>query len=135
MLRSQSLIALSGLLAAQVCGTARLQPNPPKAFQVRPFHRLSQDACQRPTYTIPIVFHIIHSGGGDSLPASVIEDQMQRLFEDFLALPQTIGYTPWGANTEISFELATKDPQGNATTGIIYWRYDQPPLSWSRPGL
>jgi hypothetical protein len=60
---------------------------------------------------------------------------MQRLFEDFLALPQTIGYTPWGANTAISFELATKDPQGNATTGIIYWRYDQPPLSWSRPGL
>jgi PKD repeat protein len=135
MLRSLSLVALSGFLAAQVCGTARLQPNPPKAFQVRPFHRLSQDSCQRPIYTIPIVFHIIHSGGADSLPASVIENQMQRLFEDFLALPQTLGYTPWGANTGISFELATKDPQGNATTGIIYWRYNQPPLSWSRPGL
>ncbi len=94
-----------------------------------------RDTCIGPRYTIPLVFHVIHSGGADSLPASVIEDQMQRLFEDYMALPQTLGHTPWGSDMEISFELATKDPQGLPTTGIVYWRYDQPPLSWSRPAL
>ncbi len=93
------------------------------------------DSCAGPRYTIPLVFHVIHSGGTDSLPASVIADQMQRVFEDFMTLPQTLGHTPWGANMEISFELATKDPQGLPTTGIVYWRYDQPPLNWSRPAL
>jgi len=91
--------------------------------------------CSPPIYTIPIVFHVIHSGGTDSVSIRVIEEQMQRLFEDFLALPQSLGYTPWGANPGISFELATKDPQGHPTTGVVYWRHDQPPLSWSRPGL
>ncbi|GIV25652.1 MAG: hypothetical protein KatS3mg026_1344 [Bacteroidia bacterium] len=27
---------------------------------------------------------------------------------------------------EIEFSLATKDPSGNPTTGVVYWRYDQP---------
>ncbi len=50
--------------------------------------------CSPPIYTIPIVFHVIHSGGTDSVSIRVIEEQMQRLFEDFLALPQSLGYTP-----------------------------------------
>jgi len=124
-----------GFLWAQICGTALLQPAAPLTPVHSPYPRRNQASCARPRYTIPLVFHVIHSGGSDSLPTAVIEDQMQRLFEDFLALPQTLGYTPWGADTEISFELATKDPQGLPTTGIVYWRYDQPPLGWSQPGL
>lgn len=130
-----SLFSVGVLIWAQVCGTGFLQPAlapVPPSPQRRP---LSQGACQPPLYTIPVVFHVIHSGGADSLSLAVIEAQMRRLFEDFRALPQTLGYTPLGADLQVSFELATKDPQGNPTTGVVYWRYDQPPLNWTSPNF
>lgn len=87
------------------------------------------------SYTIPIVFHVIHSGGADSVSAEEIADQMERLFEDFRRIPGSLGFTPKGVDMDIDFSLATLDPNGQPTTGIVYWRYDAPPLNWSQPGL
>ncbi len=129
------LILTGAVVWTQVCGTSFLGQIPASAPSGhRPVQRL-HSGCQPTLYTIPIVFHVIHSGGADSLSLSVIEEQMQRLFEDFRALPQTWGHTPLGADLQISFELATRDPQGNPTTGVVYWRYDQPPLSWASPNF
>lgn len=87
------------------------------------------------SYIIPIVFHVIHGGGADSVPATEIEAQLQRLFEDFRRIPGSLGFTPKGVDMDIEFSLATRDPNGQPTTGVVYWRYNAPPLSWSQPGL
>lgn len=132
------LLGIGGVwLWAQVCGTAQVAPVP-RGISLPALRRATwpDTACHpHATYVIPIVFHVIHGGGTDSLPLSVIEDQMQRLFEDFRRLPGSIGFTPKGTDMDIEFALATLDPAGQPTTGVVYWRWDQPPLSWSQPGL
>lgn len=52
---------------------------------------------------------------------------MQRLFEDFRRIPGRLGFTPKGVDMDIDFSLATLAPDGQPTTGIVYWRYDAPP--------
>ncbi|MCX7606119.1 MAG: M43 family zinc metalloprotease [Bacteroidia bacterium] len=95
------------------------------------------DTACRPhaAYVIPVVFHIIHSGGLDSIPLPVIEAQMERIFEDFRRVPETRGFTPNGADTQIEFSLATIDPNGAPTSGVVYWRFNAPPLNWTSPKL
>ncbi|MCX7979784.1 MAG: M43 family zinc metalloprotease [Bacteroidia bacterium] len=90
-------------------------------------------ACTPSRYVIPVVFHIIYSGPGDSISYQRVWNQMLRVFEDFRRVPETMGYASGGIDTEIEFSLATKDPNGNPTTGVVYWRYDQPPLNWTSP--
>lgn len=130
--------AFSLLGWAQVCGTdwvARMPHAPavPSASRTRGWPDTSCRSVA--SYTIPIVFHVIHSGGADSVSETRIAEQMQRLFEDFRRIPGSLGFTPKGVDMDIDFSLATKDPNGQPTTGIVYWRYDAPPLSWSQPGL
>lgn len=93
--------------------------------------RTGQVGCTPSRYIIPVVFHIIHSGGTDSISYQRVWNQMLRLHEDFRRIPETEGFASAGADTEIEFSLATKDPNGNPTTGVVYWRYDQPPLNWT----
>ena len=74
--------------------------------------------------TIPVVFHIVHNGdplGSDeNIPDEQVFSQLQVLNEDFRKLLGSPGYNtnPVGADTEIEFCLAQRDPQGDATTGI-----------------
>lgn len=93
----------------------------------------TEPSCTPSRYIIPVVFHVIYSSSSDSISYDRIWGQVQRLFEDFRRVPETAGYAGAGADTEIEFSLATKDPNGNPTTGVVYWRYDQPPLNWSSP--
>ncbi len=87
--------------------------------------------CTPSRYIVPVVFHVVYSSSSDSIPFSRIWGQMLRLFEDYRRVPETAGYAGAGVDTEIEFSLATKDPSGNPTTGVVYWRYDQPPLNWT----
>ncbi|MCS7189386.1 MAG: M43 family zinc metalloprotease, partial [Bacteroidia bacterium] len=123
----------------QICGTALLSPTPPKASLGTQSLRKAgwPDTLCQPVarYVIPIVIHIIHSSGDDSIPLSEVEAQMRRLFEDFRRLPGSLGFTPKGIDMQVEFSLATIDPWGNPTNGVVYWRYYQPPLNWSQPGL
>lgn len=96
-------------------------------------HRASHTemACTSTRFVIPVVFHIIYSGASDSISYQRVWNQMLRINEDFRRIPETIGYAGAGTDTEVEFSLATIDPNGNPTTGVVYWRYDQPPLNWT----
>jgi Pregnancy-associated plasma protein-A/Secretion system C-terminal sorting domain len=79
-------------------------------------------------YRIPVVVHVIHNnasnfiGGANNSNISdeQIKTQIRVLNEDYRRKVGTNGFNanPIGSDMEIEFELATKDPQGNATNGI-----------------
>lgn len=65
---------------------------------------------------VPIVFHIIHLGGPENLPDSMIYTELANLNHRFA---NTGGYNfPDGVNVNIQFCLASIDPYGNPTNGI-----------------
>ena len=79
-----------------------------------------------PIYTLPLVVHIIHSGaalGTDANPtdASVTSDinTASDRFRHQHTGADTYTNPLYGADTEIEFCLASTDPDGNYTTGII----------------
>lgn len=77
---------------------------------------------------IPVVVHIIHNNvanviGGTSNPNisdEQVRSQIVALNEDYRRKTGTRGYNanPVGTDMEIEFELATKDPDGNGSSGI-----------------
>ena len=82
------------------------------------------------TIKIPVVVHVLHSpsetyGNLSNITDEQIRSQIEVLNEDFGKIFGTRGYNldPVGANTEIEFCLATRDPAGNASTGIIRLPY------------
>lgn len=90
--------------------------------------------------TIPVVFHIVHSGQpegqGSNIPTAQILAQLRVLNEDFNALNQSYYKTParWAAATggaNIQFCLATVDPSGNPATGIVRHNLEITGTSWS----
>ena len=91
----------------------------------------TEPTCTPSRYVIPVVFHVIYSSASDSVGHNRIFGQLWRLHEDFRRIPETIGYSGCGTDMEIEFSIATKAPNGRDTLGIVYWRYDQPPLNWT----
>lgn len=75
--------------------------------------------------TIPVVIHVIHDGdavgNGENLADAQIISQLTVLNQDFRRAAETHGWNnnPVGADTEIEFCLAQRDPNGLATTGIV----------------
>jgi Pregnancy-associated plasma protein-A/Secretion system C-terminal sorting domain len=85
---------------------------------------------------IPVVFHIIHNspnntiGGGannSNITDEQIRSQITVLNEDYRRKAGTRGFNtnPVGADMEIEFDLATKDPSGNPSNGITRTFVDQ----------
>lgn len=74
-------------------------------------------------YTIPVVFHIIHTNGPENISREQILDQMRIINADF---SYTNGnknkirsqFLSVAADAQIRFELAKIDPNGNCTDGI-----------------
>ena len=78
-------------------------------------------------FTIPVVFHILHTGGGENITALQVQDAVSILNRDYrkqnadtsvvvAAFKNIIG------DAKIEFQLATKDPNGDCTDGIIrHW--------------
>ncbi len=77
----------------------------------------------RSTYTVPVVFHVIHNNGPENISDEQIHDAMRILNEDFNrengdwdnVRPEFLSLV---ADIDIGFALATRDPQGNCTKGI-----------------
>lgn len=75
------------------------------------------------SYTIPVVFHIIHAGGSENISNEQVEDVIRIMNNDFQKLNSDwenvneafIGIV---ADAEVEFKLARKDPSGNCTNGI-----------------
>ncbi len=77
----------------------------------------------RIVYTIPVVFHVIHQGGSENVPDTMIQSWLAE------ANLRYANSTPFqdatkGNNIGIQFCLATKDSLGNPTTGIT--RHNSP---------
>ena len=74
---------------------------------------------------IPVVVHVVHDPNlpASNIPDAQIQSQIDVLNEDFLRLNSNAGTEPpyfdsIAVNTNISFCMATSDPDGNWTTGI-----------------
>lgn len=78
-------------------------------------------------YTIPVVFHILHTGGIENITDAQIIDAVNILTRDFNKLNADTAnvvsaFKTLIGNPQIDFKLATIDPNGNCTNGIIrHW--------------
>lgn len=73
--------------------------------------------------TIPVVVHVVYNTAQQNISDAQILSQIAVLNKDFARLNSDTNQTPavWkpiGANTQIQFCLAQRDPNGNPTTGI-----------------
>ena len=76
-----------------------------------------------PTYTVAVVFHVVHDYGAENISDAQILDAMRILNEDYrktnadtsVIVPAFQGVAD---DTEIEFRLAALDPNGNCTNGI-----------------
>lgn len=79
------------------------------------------DQTQSSTYKIPLVVHVIHLGEplgtGTNISDAQIYSAISSLNDAFGKTPGSI-YDGNGVDTDIEFCLASKDPNGNPTTGI-----------------
>ncbi len=75
------------------------------------------------SFTIPVVFHVLHLGGSENISDAQIQNAVQILNRDFNKKnADTINIVPAfqniAARCAISFSLATLDPNGKCTNGI-----------------
>jgi len=80
------------------------------------------------SYTIPIVFHILHQNGPENISDDQVRDGLRILNEDFSKSNPDINqiipsFNSIADSTRIRFVLPTIDPLGNCTNGIIHY-YD-----------
>ncbi len=83
---------------------------------------LRSGAVNKTTYTIPVVVHVIHTGQAVGVGANISDAQIQSAIDnlnDAYSNTSTAHTTYTGANTNIQFCLAQRDPSGNPTTGIV----------------
>lgn len=76
------------------------------------------------TYTIPVVFHIIHDFGDENISVAQVENAIDVMNEDFSATNPDVGsvnsnFADVVADVGIRFALAQRDPDGNCTNGIV----------------
>ncbi|MFN3406080.1 MAG: M43 family zinc metalloprotease [Cytophagaceae bacterium] len=139
------LFSISGLTNAQRCGFKEYNDQLKKNFadeqkfeeMLSPM-RLARTASDSTVYIIPVVVHIIHNNanhtiGGDNnnnITEEQILSQIQVLNEDYRKKPGSKGFNihPAGADSQIEFCLADRDPDGNSTTGIVRYYYNK--TSW-----
>jgi PKD repeat protein len=74
-------------------------------------------------YTIPVVFHVIHTNGAENISREQILDQVRVLNQDFNFLNPNrtkirSQFTAVAADCQIEFKLANIDPSGKCTDGI-----------------
>ena len=74
-------------------------------------------------YTIPVVFHILHTNGVENISDAQVIDEVNILNRDWGKLnADTVGivapFQALAADMKIQFRLAQKDPNGNCTNGI-----------------
>lgn len=115
------------------CGTddyynAMLKKHPELAAQEKEYNSKVQQMAKEPTsratlYTIPVVFHVIHTNGPENISREQIMDQMRVLNQDFsYTNPNKTNirstFLSVAADCQIKFELANVDPNGNCTDGI-----------------
>ncbi len=82
-----------------------------------------KDGSNQATITIPVVFHVLYKTAEQNIHDSLIYSQMDVLNEDYSGLNVDIANVPdyfedVVGTANIEFCLASRDPNGNPTTGI-----------------
>jgi PKD repeat protein len=80
-------------------------------------NKTSEDVI--PSYIFPVVVHVVHQNGVEKISRLRIKNQIAAMNRDFRKLPGTIGFGS-GVDMNIEFCLATIDPNGQPTDGIVY---------------
>lgn len=88
-------------------------------------------------YTIPVVFHILHTGGPENITDAQCIAALNQVNSDLAKLGSDAGTvaSPWNnlyIPSDIKLVLARKDPNGNCTSGIVH-KYDTRTV-WNRSG-
>lgn len=95
--------------------------------RVKSFGEQPAQNRKKASYTVPVVFHVIHNGepigSGSNLSDARITQQLEILNEDFRRQNPDVNLTPQeflpvAADTEINFVMASRDPEGLPTSGI-----------------
>jgi hypothetical protein len=94
----------------------------------------SQNKVAAPVYTVPVVFHVLHLGGFENISDAQINDAVNILTRDYnkqnsdtsVVIPQ---FKNLIGDVKFEFRLATKDPSGNCTNGII--RHNDTRTDWT----
>lgn len=81
-----------------------------------------------PTFTIPVVFHILHTNGVENISDNLCINALAQVNRDYAREGSDTGtidpvYKSRYVNSNMVFQLAKKDPQGNCTNGIVH-HYD-----------
>jgi len=115
------------------CGTEllyqqMLKDDPSLAVKREAHSQEARAAAKNPTrraakYTIPVVFHVIHTNGPENISREQILDQVRILNQDFNFLNPNRSkirsqFTAVAADCQIDFKLANIDPAGKCTDGI-----------------
>ena len=84
----------------------------------------------RKQVTIPTVVHVVYNKPKENISDAQIRSQIAALNLDFRATNPDISKVPepWKglvADPKIRFKLATKDPEGNRTNGIVRVKTDR----------
>lgn len=114
------------VLLLGICHSVSAQQEPcgfGKAERLRKYEHNSalnktEAADDSSTFIIPVVVHIIHNGGPENIPDKNVYDQIAVLNEDFGKYGGGMNQFSFSSDTKIRFCLASRDPQGNPTTGI-----------------
>ncbi len=119
------------LSTSRTCGTVEFNENQMKLNpefrenrnRIEEFTKNFVPAENRGLITIPVVVHVLFNTGQQNISDAQIMSQMVVLNQDFARLNADTNQTPapfkpFGANTQIQFCLAQRDPNGNPTTGI-----------------
>lgn len=118
------------------CGTmdhhhATSQQNPAVQFNLDQINQFTQEMIEngvvnmeKAVVTIPVVVHVLYNTTAQNISQAQIQSQIDVLNKDFRKLNTDWSNTPsiyqsLVADCEFNFCLATVDPSGNATTGII----------------
>jgi len=88
--------------------------------QARQEARANGAQLQPVVVTIPVVFHVVYSNSTENIPDARLFEQLQILNDDFRRTnADQDDIWPQAADTEIEFCLATRDPSGAPTDGIL----------------
>ncbi|WP_426058688.1 M43 family zinc metalloprotease [Hymenobacter sp. B1770] len=76
------------------------------------------------TITIPVVVHVVYNTAAQNVPQAQVEDQIRVLNEDFAKMNSDVNNVPSlyagvASATNVRFVLATRNPSGGVTNGVV----------------
>ena len=113
-------VQMMGLDGVYAKRQADLERHTAQFVQSREEARANGAQMQPVVVTIPVVFHVVYANGTENISDDQLFEQLQVLNDDFRRLnADQDNIWPQAADTEIEFCLATRDPNGAPSSGIL----------------